>query len=215
MNDVTEDKAWEALDRKDYPAAADLWEQLIGAASNEVECDAFKNGYGYALIGLKRFDDARAIYLHLYKKTQSHIYIHQLGMVERESGEYDRAATIFKQEQSMLTAEDNLAVAANLYEQGLVESLVGNMASALEHANRCLVVSLDTEDKIMHGCAYRLLGDLWRHYCPGKACSYYHKSRRAFEGAEDEIACGEIDDRLETITQHVYANSCTNMHQSE
>lgn len=200
MNDAIEESAWKAYDKKDYATAVKLWEQLIESSTNETERDLYRHGYGYALVGLKRFDEAREIYRQLYEKTHSHIYIHQPGMVERESGEYALAASLFWKEQAMLKEEDYPAIAANLYEQGLIESLAGDRDLALELADRCLAVSLATEDKIMHGCAYRLPGDLWRRDCPEKARDYYRKSRKAFEDGGDIIACGEIDERYESIT---------------
>lgn len=198
MKGPTEKDAWQALDRKDHAVAAALWEQLIASCPNERERDSLLHGYGYALVGLKRFGEARAIYRRLYEKTGLHVYLHQLGMVAREAGEYSEAAGLFEQEHSMLVVGDELAMAANLYEQALVESLVGNRQSALELANRCLVGSLATEDKILHGCAYRLLGDLSRPDSEERARGFYRKARSAFEDAGDPIACGEIDERLAT-----------------
>jgi tetratricopeptide (TPR) repeat protein len=200
MSKVSGKEAWKAYERKDYSAATAIWEQLIGSSQNEMERDSFEHGYGYALVGLKRFKEAREIWRRLYDRTGSHIYIHQLGMVEREAGNYAEAAELFEEEHSILPDDDNLAKAANLYEQSLVESLFGNHDSAVKLAERCLVLSMTTKDKVMHGCAYRLLGDLSRHECPSKARSYYLESLRAFEEAEDRIACGEIDDRLKSCT---------------
>jgi tetratricopeptide (TPR) repeat protein len=199
MNTV-EKKAWAACDRKEYAVAAELWEQLIASSSNEARRDACRHGYGYALVGLRRYDEARAIWRQLYEKTGSHIYIHQLGMVEREAGEYAKAAELFLKERSMLPDDDDLAKAANLYEQGLIESLIGNQEAAMTFAKECLALSMATEDKIMHGCAYRLLADLSRDDRSDKALNYYNKSRKAFEEAGDRIACREIDDSLKEIT---------------
>jgi tetratricopeptide (TPR) repeat protein len=200
MTIATKENAWEAYDQKNFDVAAKLWEQLIKTASNDMERDSFRYDYGYTLVGLKRFDEASSIYEQLYEKTSSHIYIHQIGMVEREAGNYVRAAKLFKQEQAMLATEDNLAIAANLYEQALVESFIGEPSLALDLANHCLVVSMTTEDKITHGCAYRLLGDLLRLDFPDKARINYHKSRKSFEDAGDQIACEEIDQRVAEMT---------------
>jgi tetratricopeptide (TPR) repeat protein len=200
MTIATKENAWKAYDQQDFNLAAKLWKQLIKTASNEMERDSFRYGYGYTLVRLKRFEEARAIYQRFYEKTNSHIFIHQIGMVEREAGNYVRAAELFKQEQAMLATEDNLAIAANLYEQALIESLIGEPSLALDLANHCLVVSMTTEDKIMHGCAYRLLGDLLRLDFPDKARINYHKSRKSFEDAGDQIACGEIDQRVNEMT---------------
>jgi tetratricopeptide (TPR) repeat protein len=200
MTIATKENAWKAYDQQDFDLAAKLWKQLIKTASNDMERNSFRYDYGYTLVRLKRFEEARIIYQQFYEKTSSHIFIHQLGMVEREAGNYVRAAELFKQEQAMLATEDNLAIAANLYEQALIESLIGEPNLALDLANHCLVVSMTTEDQIMHGCAYRLLGDLLRLDLPDKARLYYHKSRQSFKDAGDQIACEEIDQRVNEMT---------------
>ena len=199
MSGTTESEAWQACDRGDFAGAAELWERLIASCASERECDGLRLGYGYALVGLRRFDEARALYRQLYRTTGSHTWIHQLGMVEREAGEYGEAAALFGQERSMLNAADELAIAANLYERGLVESLRGNRGAALELAERCLVAGLATEDRVMHGCAHRLLGDLAASGQEEKARRCYLKARCAFEEAGDQVACAEIDERLALI----------------
>ena len=195
----SESEAWEACDRKDFEAAASLWERLISECASERERDALRHGYGYALVGLKRFDEARALYRRLYERSGSHVFVHQLGMVEREAGAYAEAAARFEQERSMLEPEDHLALAANLYEQGLVEDLLGNRGRARELAHRCLEVGLATQDPVMHGCAWRLLGDLSVPGEANEARRCYGEARRAFEQAGDEVACREIDERRVTL----------------
>ena len=195
MNSSLKQEAWQAYERKDYEVAAELYKQLIMSCSSESEIDSYKHSYGYVLVALGDFDKARTIYQQLYEKSKSHIFIHQLGMVEREAGEYQKAATLFQQEYSMLKPIDGLSIAANLYEQALIEKLIGNQDSSLELAKRCLVESLETSDSIMHGCAYRLLGDLLFHDCREKANVFYDKARKAFSEAGDTIACSEIDER--------------------
>ena len=199
MEALTERDAWQACDRKDFATAAGLWEQLISACASEPDRDALRHGYGYALVGLKRFDEARALYRRLYEKTASHVCLHQLGMVEREAGKYTEAAALFEQERSLLQADDHLAIAANLYELGLVQSLLGNGDHALELASRGLEVSLTIEDRVMRGCAFRLLGDLSNPGRMHEARRYYDQARSAFEEAGDEVACVEIEERLASI----------------
>ena len=62
MSKIEEKDAWKALDISDYAAAAQIWEQLIDSCSSEAEADSYKHGYGYALVGMKRWDESRAIY---------------------------------------------------------------------------------------------------------------------------------------------------------
>lgn len=200
MNEVTEKEAWEACDRKNFGVAAEIWERLIASSRSGTMRDSLRSHFCYALVGLRRFDEARQIYQRLYDKTGCHIHVHQLGMVEREAGEYAKALALFRQEESMLSDDDSLSKAANLYELGLLESLIGNHGSALRLAGHCLAVSMKTEDRVMHGCALRLLGDLHRQGSPDQAKVYYGKSREAFNVAGDEVACREIDERMEALT---------------
>ncbi len=185
---------------KDFTAAVEIWEDLIASSSSEAERDSLRNQYCYVLVSWKRFDMAREIYEQLYDETGNHIYVHQLGMVEREAGKYLQAVALFRQEDAMLSDDDNLSKAANLYEQGLLASLIGNHDSALKLAYRCLDLSVKADDSVMHGCALRLLGDLCRRGNPDQAKDYYYRSRNAFEAAGDEIACREIDEKLEAVT---------------
>ena len=200
MSKIDEKDAWKAVDLGDYETAAHIWEQLISSCSSETEADTYLHGYGYALVGLKRWNEARAIYQRLYDKTGSHIYIHQLGMVEREAGNYDAAVALFRKEWLMLSDDDALAKAANLYEQGLIAHLSNNHDTAMKFAEQCLDLSMLTNDKIMQGCAHRLMGDLLRHSEPDSARSHYETSRILFEEAGDLIASREIDEKLTEIT---------------
>jgi hypothetical protein len=82
-----------------------------------------------------------------------------------------------------------------------VAHLSGNRTQAMELANRCLENTLKTDDRIMHGCAYRLWGDLTRAENPAAAVRYYRQARDAFHQAGDTVACREMDDRLSASSQ--------------
>jgi len=188
--------AWAAYDRRDFATAVVLWERLLASCTDETDRDALRSGQAYALVGLRRFDEAREIYRSLYEKTRSHIYLHQLGMVEREAGCTQRAAALFEQERSRLPPGDALALAANLYERALVASLLGDGCAAKELGRRCMAASRKTVDPVMHGCAYRLLGDLARDDDPNEARRFYGRALAAFAEAGDQTACDEIEVRL-------------------
>jgi tetratricopeptide (TPR) repeat protein len=191
--------AWAAYELGEFATAVALWEQLLAACPDEADRDSLRSGQAYALVGLRRFDEAREIYRSLYARTRAHIYLHQLGMVEREAGCPQRAADLFEQERSLLAPGDALALAANLYERALVASLLGNGGAAKELGRRCMAASLETADPVMHGCAYRLLGDLARAEDPNEARRHYDRALAAFAEAGDQTACDEIDVRLEAL----------------
>jgi len=197
--EMTEQAAWDAHDRKDFREAARIWESLIASAASGTARDALRSNYCYALVGLQRFDEARRIHQELYEKTGSHIDLHQLGMVAREAGEYDRALALFEEEHSMLQGGHPLARAANLYERGLVQSLLGHREEALQLAENCLALSKKTDNPVMHGCAWRLLGDLYRSANPKHARDHYVQARAAFAQADDHVACADIDSRMQSL----------------
>ncbi|MBN1916340.1 MAG: tetratricopeptide repeat protein [Verrucomicrobia bacterium] len=198
--ETAEQAAWDAYDRKDFQKAARAWEDLIASAASETARDELRTNYCYALVALKRFGEARRICQELLEKTGSHIDLHQLGMVEREAGEYERALALFEQEHSMLQDGDFLAQAANLYERGFVRNLLGRREEALPLAEDCLALSRRTDNPAMRGCAWRLLGDLHRSANPKLAQDHYMQARAAFVEANDAVACAEIDSRMRLLT---------------
>ena len=198
---VSEQQAWEACDRRDFMAAAAIWETLIRLSCTEVERDLFSAHYCYALVGLKRFDDARLICRRLFQKTNSHIHLHQLGMVEREAGQFNQALNLFLQESVLIEKDDILALAANLYERSYLKFLLKDHAEAHKLAGQCLDLSRQTDDPVMLGCACRLHGDLRREDDSSMAKMYYQLALDAFRQAEDETAVEEIANRLKDINK--------------
>ena len=97
------------------------------------------------------------------------------------------------------TSKNALALAANLYERALAASLLGNGGAAKELGRRCMAASRETADLVMHGCAYRLLGDLVRDEDPYEARRLYSRALAAFAEAGDQTACDEIEVRLQAL----------------
>jgi len=188
-----------ALDRGDPAAAARIWERLIADCSHEEEADGLRLGYGYALVALGRLSEARELYQRLYRRSGSHIHLHQWGMVEREACEYERAATIFLEEWELIEPDDGPAQATNLYEQSLVKSLRGHRDEALALAERCFALATESEDPILYGCACRLLGDLALPDRQDTARAWFLLARQAFMDAPDPVAVTEVDARLEAL----------------
>lgn len=190
--------AWEAYEAGNFEEAASIWESLIKNCPPE-DIDAVKMNYAYALVKLKRFDKARVIYENLFEKTKSHIYLHQLGMTEREAGNLEKALELFLQEKNLVASRTPLAQAANLYELSLVEHLLKNHKMALELAYQCLALSFKTTDLVMQGCAQRLLGDLFSRSDEQRAKSYYEKAIELFTRANDGIAVKDIEHKLRAL----------------
>ena len=89
--------------------------------------------------------------------------------------------------------EDDLRIAANLYEQAYVNMKIGVLDKAEEIMNRSLEHAKKSGDAMCIGCAYRGLGEIM------KACgnteqthNYFEQAITAFELTGDSIAVDEV-----------------------
>lgn len=156
-------------------------------------------GYGYTLVSLNKFDKAQEIYSNLYETTKSHIYLHQLAMVERERNNYLEALKYIELEENLIDKNDNLAISVNLYEKAKLNELLSNLELADEIAKECLLKSLKTEDKISQACAYRLIGDIKLKLNEFEvSIKNYDKSLKKFDEAGDKIGKLEVEVKLNT-----------------
>jgi tetratricopeptide (TPR) repeat protein len=193
-------KAWESYEAEDYNGSLKIFEQALRRAANSEQRDSFLSRSCYALVALRRFAKARAIYKTLFAKYHSHIYLHQLGMVERESGNYKKALQLYKQEQKLIDKKDPLAAAANLYELGKNNELLCKIAAAKVYSGRCITVSLKCRDKVMKGCAFRLAGDIARHNDINAAIKLYKRAKEYFHSAAEKKGAQEIDNLLNRLS---------------
>ena len=134
----------------------------------------------------------------MFKKDRSHIYLHQLGMVEREAGNYQKALKLYEQERQLI-GTDSLAAAANLYGFGKNNELLGKIVTAKNYSDRCIKISLKCRDNIMKACAFRLAGDIERHRTKNMATMFYKKAKLYFQKAADARGTQEIDSLLKQL----------------
>ncbi len=193
---IDESKAWEAMNNYDPQKALDIWGELISREDNEERKAEYMSHSCYALLALNRIDDARKIYQELFQKSNSHVYAHQLCMVEREAGNYERALEYLAIEQSLIDEDNILAVAANLYELGKVNELMKNFEEALDFSMECLELSLQCDDLVMLACANRLLGDVYAYSESDEAVSYYLQAQKIFHDLGDSVSEEEIEDKI-------------------
>lgn len=90
IEDTPESRTWMYMDQHQPTEALNVWNELIARADGE-DRDNLESNSCYAVIALYRIEEARSIYLRLYEKHRNHRYAHQLCMVERESGDYEKA----------------------------------------------------------------------------------------------------------------------------
>lgn len=195
-NQVLQDsKAWQLMNQNQPESALMVWNDLIGNAKGE-ERDNFESNSCYALIALNRENEAREIYMRLFAKSYNHRYAHQLCMVERKVGNFEKAIEWLEVEEKLISSNDTLALAANIYEYGKVNELIGNRSEAERYAEVCIELSMRQNDLIMLACANRLMGDVIRHSNVEKAVVYYAQAQKCFFDAGDLVGVDEIDDLI-------------------
>jgi tetratricopeptide (TPR) repeat protein len=200
-SNISECQAWSLYEAKQYAEAAQIWENLLQSTpTNSGEHTKLMNGYVYALVGMKRFDEARKIHRDSYEKFKDHIDLHQLAFVEREAGDYEQALKHIHDERGLISAEEWTYLGANSYELGKLNELLGNLDLALEFSKQCEEESKRSSDLVLKACAQRLLGDIYSRF--GKlsaALSHFEASKKFFEEAGDPIGTEEI---MNTIAKY-------------
>ena len=185
INKNTFEKAWANHEAGRNHESAALFEAALKSAKAGRERDSLLSAYCYPLTALKCYAKARRIYTGLFRKYRDHKYLHQIGMVEREAGNYREALEIYKAERRMIDKADALSLAANLYELGKNSELMGRKAQSAKYAKACVVMSMCCRDLVMKGCAFRLAGDVEAHLAPGAALRSYAKAEKYFKKAKD------------------------------
>lgn len=202
------EEAWRLFDIGEFVASDEIYQECL----SEVNKDDY-GIYSSVLMGLiytqsfqEKYDEARNYAKQLIEivpnEEELHIALHQAGMVERMAGQYEKAMELFCQEEAVIHRmfpDDDLRIAANLYELAYVNMKRGSldlaeqvMMSSLEHAKKA-------KDAMCIGCAYRGLGEIMNvSERMELARDYYAYAIKAFEDAGDEIAVTEV---LELLTK--------------
>lgn len=171
--------------------------------SAEPERSKHEASFCHILNSLGRFSESKEILQKLcVANPNDHRLLHNLGAVLRMMGRYDEAIGIFRRETSMLSTHDPgyvLSVAANEYELAKTNHMMGNCDAALEHATRSFIFSEKCDDPIMHGCAYRMLADLYVKFSKTLGLSAYQVAKEKFKSGDDPRAVADIDERIEAV----------------
>ena len=196
------EKAWELFDIGNYQDAESLYLECYDHISSmDMEnvkvllmglmyTEAFLNKhnaareYGCSLLGLAR------------NCEEKHIALHQLGMVERMTGNFATAMELFIEEEIIIHTSfpnDSMRFSANLYEQGYT----AHKLKQFEKAEKLMLQSLSyanaSEDDICIGCSCRGMGEIMREIGNAEeAINYFEKAIAAFTNAGDLIAVEEI-----------------------
>lgn len=194
------------FDTGDVQASRILYRDCLEELS-EGEHDLYTSalmGLIYVESALGCFEQARKFASKLLKCAcddyETHIFLHQAGMVERMAGMYTEAMDFFLQERKLLRenlSDNQAAISANFYETGYIR-----MQQALyEKAERDLKYSLkagcDSGDMECIGYAYRGLGELYtRMGVYERSYGMYKKAIEAFTNANDLFAIKEVENML-------------------
>ncbi|WP_413577999.1 hypothetical protein ACLVWU_05705 [Bdellovibrio sp. HCB290] len=169
---------------------------LLLSAKTQADKDSINWARGFALVELKKFNEALDIWQEIFNRTHDHKALHQIGFVHRSSGNLSMAVNLFIQEQALISADDLQSRAINFYEQSYCNLLLGYNRKAQECFQRYEELNMDESDLIERGCFYRLKGDLHKSNDKALAKAAYEQSLNFFTQAEDSVASAEIKERL-------------------
>ena len=165
------------------------------------------NLMGYIYLEEKNYNDSLKIYQRYIDLARSendleneHIGYHQLAMVYRDLGEFQKALLYINLEMEIIQnnfPDDALKFSINYYEQGFLHLKLGELEHSENYMQKSLDFSLKTVDFIAQACAYRGMGEIYLAQKSDKAQDYFYQSIQLFEKAEDKIGADEVRALLE------------------
>ena len=192
-----------------------FFEGKINEAKKLVEADflletctdfSLLNLMGYIYLEEQKYNECLSIYQRYIDlaRTKSdpeneHIGYHQLAMVYREMGHFQKALLYIDQEMEIIKEyfpNDALKFSVNNYEQGYLRLKSGNLEEAESHMQKSLDFVLTTEDFIAQACAYRGLGEIGSIQNPEESHENFLQAIALFEKAGDQIGAQEVRNLL-------------------
>ncbi|HLR52980.1 MAG TPA: tetratricopeptide repeat protein [Candidatus Avamphibacillus sp.] len=176
------------------------------------ESPAYKQAlHGFALVKseLGNYPEARELYLEILRiaesvdnKEEEAIAYHQLGMVERLAGQYEKALRFLSTEAEIyktLNGDFHLELAANVYEKGMIYLLNKQYEQARNLMEKSLYHAEQAYDPMIIGYAYRGLGDIFSQSDEKEAKNFYQQAIIAFKWAEDNQAVEAMKDKISKL----------------
>lgn len=162
---------------------------------------------GYIYLEEKNYNDSLKIYQRYIDLGRSkndleneHVGYHQLVMVYRDLGEFQKALLYINQEMEIIQnnfPNDALKLSINYYEQGFLHLKLGELEYAENPMQKSLDFALKTDDFIAQACAYRGMGKIYLAQESDKSQDCFYQSIQLFEKAEDKIGADEVRALLE------------------
>lgn len=203
--------AFELFESKQLIAAEEIYHECINTLDENTKNYAVAlHWLGYVKSELKKYDEARSIYIRLREIAKSDsnlqdelIAIHQLGMVERMAENYDIATELFDKELKLLMnnyPDLYVGFAANYYEQGYILLKKNNLIEAVKLMNQSLQYSEQSNDLISLGCSLRGLGEIFVAKDEiERAKGYFEQSILSFKEADELVGVDEVKRMLDEI----------------
>lgn len=165
------------------------------------------HGLSYVKIEMKQLTEANELYSELLRISQNEgnkedeaIALHQLGIVHRMDRNYEAARRYLEQEETIyksIQGNFHLGLAANYYEQGMIDFLMNNFQKAKVFMKKSLGEAKQDADQMVIGYTYRALGDIESKRGNVKeAIRYFEYATSAFEKVDANEAVKEIRDRI-------------------
>lgn len=190
-------EVWAAIDEgRNAEARA-----LLEADPALLASDAGQMALGYALAHDGLFAEAQAVYAGLRAvhagQPGEHIFVHQLGMVERLAGDHHVALELFGQEWELIEAlppqERPFKRAVNGYELGVCRLALGEVEAARAALAAALTEAQEADDPMTLGCVHRALGDFAVQTGDLEtARAEYEQAHADFQEAGDERSAAEV-----------------------
>lgn len=204
--------AYNAFEQNRLKQAEILYLACLDKIDNQETLEFKQALHGLALVktAQEKFTEAREVYLQLLHRAESEqnlddqaMALHQLGMVERLSGNFKKALELFKSEEVIYKANEAdfiVEYAVNLYEQALIFKTQNQFEQTNTSLQQSLNYAKSTEDKHLIGSVYALFGDLQLQQGFSKeAKDYYKQSLLSFETVEDLENIRIITEKLESL----------------
>lgn len=205
--------AFKLFEEKNFTESKALYEKILENPLTIQEQIQLRYGYGYPLSELGFVEEAIENYFELEKigreiSNQEIISqaIHQRGMVYRQNKEYSKALKTFDVEKNFIQKtfpNNDLFIAANLYEIGYTNLLKNNLEEAYHHLTKSLKLAKQTNDFIMIASAQRGLGEFHskqKQY--DESIEYLKESLKNFEKVSDDIGASEIEKMIQSIIEN-------------
>lgn len=202
--------AFQLFEEEKFNHSKALYEEILEKELTLDEEIQLRYGYGYPLSALGLVKEAIENYAELKIIGKENLdndiisqALHQQGMVLWQNGVYNCAHEIFLKERAFIEEhfkKNKLYKAANYYELGYVNLLLGNLKEAYPFLKHSLAEAKQTKDLIMIACSLRGLGEYYiKQNNRAEAVWYLEDSIQNFEAASDSRGVYEVKQIIQTI----------------